>query len=798
VSDRTSRLTQYASRITYYVLRITYCVLRIAYCVLRIKPRYLLLAILLFHAGLGALYSVTVPPWEAHDEWGHYTFARYLATERHLPPPGTRLIEKGDESHQPPLYYALVALAIAWIDLGDGLQPVPNPYSATEGGDAGVNMWVHDPATESFPYRGTILALHVARLVSVALSTLGLLATYGLGRRLFPQRPELALGATAINAFWPQYLFIGSVVTNDIMVTFCTSWFLFFFLGPLLSERSQLRDWLGMGLALGSALLSKNNGWALLPVAAVGSAIALGRMVRRQGLSLRLLRGVLAAGAGLIALTGWWYTRNVLGYGDIFGYYRGSANPFLELLAHPVSHLRQLHWEQLPAMLRYGFVTFWASFGWGNVGLAEGIYLAAGVFCILGLGGLLSFLFRSGQRRLELLLLGLTILCIVFVPMYINLGRGSHYLRGRLCLPAISPVSLLLAVGWGRLLPSRRARWAMGLPSVAMALLALILPFHSIGPVYARPPQLTAQEMQAIPHLLGITFGDSIQLAGYELGQWRVRPGERLPVTLYWQALGETEENYVLAVKVIGHDGRVYGARHLFPGRGNFATSLWKRGDRFRETYWVPVKARETTRILAHVSVSFFRSDGAQEHLLAHDPRGSPLGGSVLFGRIKVAGRPPRPSPSHEVSFQLGDRIALIGYDLPEREILAGEDVRLTLYWKAQGRIMEDYTVFVHLVSAEGELVAQGDGPPVNGSYPTGLWEGGEVIADSHIIHLPQGLPSGRYQILVGLYSPDTLVRLPVLASTGKHVRDDAIPLTYIQVSHPYHWIFLPLMGRGG
>lgn len=758
--------------------------------------RHLLLLILLSHAALGVLYSVTVPPWEAHDEWGHYTFARYLATERHLPPLGVKLIEKGDESHQPPMYYVLAALAIAWIDTYDGLQPVPNPYSATQGGDAGVNMWVHDPEVESFPYRGTILALHVARLVSVALSTLGLLATYGLGRKLFPQRPELALGATAINAFWPQYLFIGSVVTNDIMVTFCTSWFLFF-LSLLLGEWPRLRDWLGMGLALGGVLLSKNNGWALLPVAAVGAAIALGRMARRQRPSLRLLRGISVAGAGLIALTGWWYSRNVLGYGDIFGYYRGSATPFFEFLTHPLFHLRQLHWEQLPPMLRYGFITFWASFGWGNVGLAEGMYLAAGVYCILGLGGLLGFLLRGGQQRLELLLLGFAILCIVFVPMYINLGRGSHYLRGRLCLPAISPVSLLLAVGWGGLLHPRRAQWVMGLLSAAMALLALFLPFHYIGPVYARPPQLTAQEMQAIPHPLSVTFGDNIQLVGYELGQWRVRPGETLPVTLYWQALGEMEENYTLAVKVVGHDGKVYGARHLFPGRGNFATSLWRRGDRFRETYRVPIETQETMRTLAHVNVSFFRGDGVQEHLPAYDPRGNPLGGGVLFGRVKIAGRPPRPSPSHATSFRLGDRIALIGYDLPEREILAGEDARLILYWEARGRVMEDYTVFVHLVSAEGEIVAQGDGPPAHGSYPTGLWERGEVISDGHVIHLPQELPSGRYQILVGLYSPDTLARLSVLTPAGKHMRDEAVPLTYIQVSRPYHWIFLPLVERG-
>ena len=258
------------------------------------------------------------------------------------------------------------------------------------------------------------------------------------------------------------------------------------------------------------------------------------------------------------------------------------------------------------------------------------------------------------------------------------------------------------------------------------------------------------------------------------------------------------EENYTLAVKVIGYEGAAYGARHLFPGRGNFATSLWREGDCFRETYWVPIVLQSNTQVLARVSVSFFRDNSSSEYLPVRDPHGGPPGGSALFGRIKIAGTPPRPVPSHKVSSQVGDHISLIGYDLPQNKALAGKDVGLTLYWEARDRVVEDYTVFVHLVSGEGEIVAQGDGPPVGGGYPTGLWEGDEVIADRHIIHLPQDLPSGQYHILAGLYSLDTLVRLPALTFTGEQLTADAIPLGHIQVSHPDHQVFLPFVGRGG
>jgi hypothetical protein len=88
-------------------------------------PQRLVILILLVPLVLGVLYSVAVPIWEAHDEWGHYAFARYLATERAFPPPGTKLVERYDESIQPPLYYILGTLATFWINTDDGLGTRP-------------------------------------------------------------------------------------------------------------------------------------------------------------------------------------------------------------------------------------------------------------------------------------------------------------------------------------------------------------------------------------------------------------------------------------------------------------------------------------------------------------------------------------------------------------------------------------------------------------------------------------------------------------------------------------------------
>jgi len=197
--------------------------------------------------------------------------------------------------------------------------------------------------------------------------------------------------------------------------------------------------------------------------------------------------------------------------------------------------------------------------------------------------------------------------------------------------------------------------------------------------------------------------------------------------------------------------------------------------------------------------VSFFEEghgdeEGSLQFLSVQDPRGGPAGRSALLGRLKIAGTPQRSEPSHRMAFQVGDHISLIGYDLSSRERLAGQYVKLVLYWEVWNRIAEDYSVLVRVVNDDGENVAYGDGPPQEGSYPTGLWEGGEQIVDEHLIHLPHDLPTGEYLVHAGLYRLDSLVRLPVRSSAGEPVPDDTIVVGSLLVSEAKHQVYFPFV----
>jgi hypothetical protein len=92
------------------------------------------------------------------------------------------------------------------------------------------------------------------------------------------------------------------------------------------------------------------------------------------------------------------------------------------------------------------------------------------------------------------------------------------------------------------------------------------------------------------------------------------------------------------------------------------------------------------------------------------------------------------------------------------------------LHWAAERTPFAEYSVFVHLLNAEGTLVAQHDGPPGAGYASTTTWQAGQEIADHHSLLLPADLATGDYTLVVGLYDPMTGERLTLADGTDAFV----------------------------
>lgn len=134
----------------------------------------------------------------------------------------------------------------------------------------------------------------------------------------------------------------------------------------------------------------------------------------------------------------------------------------------------------------------------------------------------------------------------------------------------------------------------------------------------------------------------------------------------------------------------------------------------------------------------------------------------VIAGRIKVPLGEAPTADAHVAPLSGSIGVELLGQPL---EACIGTTTTITVNWRGGDPVTTDYSAFVHLRNAAGDVVAQHDGQPRNGSYPVSVWSPGEVIPDGHAIAIPAEVEPGTYAIMVGLYDPRTGERLPVDAS---------------------------------
>jgi hypothetical protein len=107
--------------------------------------------------------------------------------------------------------------------------------------------------------------------------------------------------------------------------------------------------------------------------------------------------------------------------------------------------------------------------------------------------------------------------------------------------------------------------------------------------------------------------------------------------------------------------------------------------------------------------------------------------------------------------------------------------LELTVYWEALQEMGISYKVFVHLIDpATGSPVVQDDAAPRRWMYPTTEWTRNEVVEDTILLPL-DGVPQGQYDLVLGLYAPETGERLPAFSAQGNRYPDDAVPLTTLE-----------------
>jgi hypothetical protein len=132
---------------------------------------------------------------------------------------------------------------------------------------------------------------------------------------------------------------------------------------------------------------------------------------------------------------------------------------------------------------------------------------------------------------------------------------------------------------------------------------------------------------------------------------------------------------------------------------------------------------------------------------------------------------PDATAAQHQTAFAFDEGVRLLGVTADAAS--PGGVALVRLFWQIDQPTKRVATVFVHLLGADGELLAQHDGQPVGGSYPLPVWPAGVVVADDHPLFLPADLSPGTYTLAVGLYDPTDFARWSVRDGAGQPLPDD-------------------------
>lgn len=407
------------------------------------------------------VWSLVIPYNRAPDEHWHMVEVEFIAREHRLP-----VFGKNED---------------AYLIVTPQGQPI-DPYAL----HPALSYLAGATLAASLP----VETFRAARLFSLFTAAALVLVAFLVGREIFRGDDAMALAIAGVIAFVPQFTFVAAYVNTDALAALASGATL------LLSVRGMARGWtvglcLALGVALGLVLLSKYNAYFALLFAAYAVALSL------RGVWSTVGKALLAIAVPAVAVSGWWFLRNIAIYGEpvpnavlaaairqeapnwVMGYAGRGYNVISLSLGTP-------WWE-------WTFKSFWGMFDYMRLPLDRWHYVALLVFtfvCATGLMIGLAVRLRARSISLRdwraqvLLFFGVLIVAQVLSSLFASLYKDFQA-QGRYVFPALIPIATYLVLGASQIVRTRPRRNVVLIAVVAgLALLNLHSLLGYLVPAY--------------------------------------------------------------------------------------------------------------------------------------------------------------------------------------------------------------------------------------------------------------------------------------------------------------------------
>lgn len=675
------------------------------------------------------------PLFEGPDEIEHYRYIQFIARNAALSHPTARAY---GQFHQPPLYYLLTAPLLSMIGSPsvDDFHMQNNPHYPADisiVGNDNKNLWLHDAVVENESAAQAVASL---RLFSTVIGVGILIFVAAISRLLFS---SLAMRCVmlAVAALIPQFIYLSSVVNNDVLLIFWVTAALYVLLYSVPHGLTRTRAIL-LGLLCGAVLLTKTTG-AFFVVFIGGSLL----------LQFRWRQHIVAAVTPIVLIAGWWYARNLVLYQDPFLTQAWRTTWSSDVIGEGQDRLR-LIWDRLP----YVYETIWARFGGGSVAVQPMINRTRDGLMVVGLAGLMvgaviPFRLESKMPRSTSWIILVGSGGCWLITLFVLASQAWAGVQGRYLLPGLVAWSALLTLGIFRFVPTRMRRIFSAAFILPLGWGALVATLDFVS-AYRPLPALEPASM------LNVRYEDAAELIGVTPAVIHALPGEVVMITLHWRALGTPDralKTFVHSIDAMGEQSSVI-RRDSYPGNGNLLTQDWQPGMEWAERYIVRVPEDAPAQQIVSITAGLYDAE-TLDSLPAQLSDGSSTTGMIAV--LILQGFSPSVQP--DMVAQFGNVIVLTDWRIQEN----ANDIEVCLDWVALRDGDADVRRFVHGFDSGGQFIGQTDGDPSNGAYPARYWRMGEQVIDCVLLPL-----TDVTRVSVGWYDPVSGERLAAVDGEGQ------------------------------
>lgn len=281
--------------------------------------------------------------------------------------------------------------------------------------------------------------------------------------------------------------------------------------------------------------------------------------------------------------------------------------------------------------------------------------------------------------------------------------------------------------------------------------------------------------------LTGTIVDGRIDVLGYDLSSTQVGQGGSLSLVLYTRARTAIDAIVMPSVTLGSIEQRfTTDSRHL--------STDWLPEEIIVERYelYVPFMLEPGSYPL---TLRFDEMDEARRTLTYNDGTSS-----LMLGQVEVvaaAGADRRADAVTRGLANIGNQVLLrsalaragaaLRSDLWEAPlpVRPGQAIHVRLVWRVLAPPTTSYTVFIHVIDGQGQVVLGHDYTPLGGAFPSYLWFPkwleGQVVEDPYRLVLPADMPSGDYWVEVGLYEMGSVRRVAQLGADGVMTGDRLI-----------------------